>query len=685
MSATDPILAAPGALPKGFLAINLLPDCKSSPLRINLIARQEPDPVAGHFVTLRTLLDAVIYLGAITDAGGRLHGYVEIWVQNLDGLAEAPAASREALSNKILDDRWARLFKSFDALDDHATGALFRTGYETTHPRPLFYDAEKREVIYPTDPFSNGALSLCTDDAALAAKNLPPYSTSLHRYLCVSGDAKSPLVPVTPGAPTNANTAALTEITGPKGSVLPICTGGLLLVRTYAPAPLDAFFDLLSGGTWDGILSGRSAVHLNNLNEMLQGTDGTTAAAADGRLFLGKHGKWGRLIETFHLKLRLLADCFSAVRGLTAQTQRPFLNLTSQSFQVSVDAAGGAGIAHALPFLWTARAALVDPGDAITLKMEGSDAQYFLRGLSAPANVYQPESVSKPASGRGTLRIRKVMAETAGMILEGTFTTQERLGDAGGPTRNDLLWRRVPVGSSRVDLFGHVEKEPALAAGEWRFRTERQKFPEAILAQLKAGEGVPIPETLFEVVPLLSAPVDMYSLAILGARALLVNHDTTLAIVTDELLSLARQVALEHNANATLPDRIRSIFQADTRWLNSLGPHRLSRELIGDPGNGGNGGGPTALTPQEAFDLIPADLWFGTLAMLVRMFPAIGPDSACRDFGDAPRGGMHKIYDPIMNELETLLVRTRSLIVIDWRFNREIHGVLRKITVTAHK
>ena len=36
------------------------------------------------------------------------------------------------------------------------------------------------------------------------------------------------------------------------------------------------------------------------------------------------------------------------------------------------------------------------------------------------------------------------------------------------------------------------------------------------------------------------------------------------------------------------------------------------------------------LTPQEAFDLVPADLWFDTLGMLIRMVPAIGPDSICR-------------------------------------------------------
>ncbi len=258
------------------------------------------------------------------------------------------------------------------------------------------------------------------------------------------------------------------------------------------------------------------------------------------------------------------------------------------------------------------------------------------------------------------------------MILEGTFATQERLADSGGgggggggPTKHDLVWLRAPVGSKRLDLFGHVEKETALAAGEWRFRTERQKLPDATIAQLKAGEGVPITETLFDVIPLLSAPCDLYSLGVLGLRALLVNHDTTLAIVTDELISLARQVALEHNAHAPLAERIRSIFQADSRWLNSLGPHRLSRETM---------------TPQEAFDLVPTDLWFETLAMLVRMLPSIGPDSTCRDYGDAPRGGMHKIFDRALADIDTLLIRTRSLIVIDWRFNREIHGVLRKLS-----
>jgi hypothetical protein len=226
----------------------------------------------------------------------------------------------------------------------------------------------------------------------------------------------------------------------------------------------------------------------------------------------------------------------------------------------------------------------------------------------------------------------------------------------------------VPIGSQRIDLFGHIEKEPALAAGEWRFRTERQRMPDSTAAQLKSAEGIPIPETLFDVIPLLSAPCDLYALAILAARALLVDAENTLAIAADELISLARQVALQHQPDVPIAERIRAIFQGDSRWLNSLGPHRLTRESI---------------APQEAFDLVPATLWFDTLGLLVRMLPGMGPDSICRDFGDAPRGGIHKIYDPAVETLDTLLVRTRSLIVIDWRFNREIHAVLRRFSTAA--
>ena len=86
------------------------------------------------------------------------------------------------------------------------------------------------------------------------------------------------------------------------------------------------------------------------------------------------------------------------------------------------------------------------------------------------------------------------------------------------------------------------------------------------------------------------------------------------------------------------------------------------------------------MPPQEAFDLVPPELWLDTLAIIIRLLPGIGPDSYTRDLGDAPAGGLHRIYDEPGAALDTLLVRTRSMIVIDWRYNREIHAVLRQFS-----
>jgi hypothetical protein len=84
------------------------------------------------------------------------------------------------------------------------------------------------------------------------------------------------------------------------------------------------------------------------------------------------------------------------------------------------------------------------------------------------------------------------------------------------------------------------------------------------------------------------------------------------------------------------------------------------------------------MEPHEAFDLIPSSLWWETLALIIRMFPGIGPDSECTDLGDARFGGVHLVFNRAVSDLEHVLRKTRSLIVIDWNYNREIHAVIRQ-------
>src|SRR5688572_13305058 len=204
--ASPQIKDAPSQIPDGYAVVPIAIEQKTAPLRIGVIVKKQPDPVAGHLVMLRDLLDAQVYLGCVTDAAGRVQQWVEIWVQSTNGLAGSLPASRETLSNAVLDDRWERLFKAFERVD---ASTIIRGGWETTHPRPTFVDTAKLEPVHPAE------WVLCEDDGLLAKKGLPAYSTSIHRYLYqkAAGDA---FVPISPEAPTNDNTKPMTEVTGGK-------------------------------------------------------------------------------------------------------------------------------------------------------------------------------------------------------------------------------------------------------------------------------------------------------------------------------------------------------------------------------------------------------------------------------------------------------------------------------------
>jgi hypothetical protein len=74
--------------------------------------------------------------------------------------------------------------------------------------------------------------------------------------------------------------------------------------------------------------------------------------------------------------------------------------------------------------------------------------------------------------------------------------------------------------------------------------------------------------------------------------------------------------------------------------------------------------------------MVPEELWWQMLGAVVRMFPGVGPDSECADFADAPPAALHRVFDGPLEGLRKVLTLSRSLIVTDWRLNREIHSVI---------
>jgi hypothetical protein len=634
-------------LPPDHLAVPVSTEQKSALLRICVVLRKQPEGRVG-LVVLRDTLDARVYRGCILDAGGAIVQWIELWVQNPSTLAGSVAARRGTVTNSLFDRRWQRMVKGIEKI---APGELIRTGWESSPQPATFINPTAAEPVHPADAASGVPLPLCRDDAPLAAAGLPPYTASPHRYLILNREGETKFVPLTPDAPTNGSTRAMAEVLPGAADLLPFNpAAGQVMVRTYAPLSFAEYVDGLSGAGEAG------AAPASAPKGAQPGAAGGADATADGNgwLFVGRHGVAGRLVETLHLKLRALSDAVDAVAAAAKSTQLPLLNLSADSFRVDV-----APATRGLPSHWTATVRLVDPGDVVEWALPGADVRYYLPARPGAGSIYRAAS-GQSVQGRGSVRVRQVLPAGAGknaVVLEGTFTSQERIEVAG----RDLVWFRMAPGGGTLDVYARLERAAALAAGEWRFRSVPLSPAPNVLAALRAEESFAA-DVPFEHLPLLSTPSDLYSLGVLAVRTLLTNARTSLPVVLDEALSLARQVAQEPTRSAPLGARVARLLAQDRRWVDSLGPHRLTNEQVRD---------------GQGFELVPADVWCDVLALVIRLFPGVGPDSYARDLGDAPPEGLQAVFARPQEELGGLLLRTRSLLLIDWAFNREVNAAIR--------
>jgi hypothetical protein len=636
-----------GSVPAGYAAVPIEPSAAggwAAPVRVCVLARRQPDRDAGRFVVVRQASVARALLGCLTDAAGTVLEWVEVWVQSPPTVAAGGPPGRGPITNGASDRRWEELVAAFAKLGP--TGGFVATGWEAGAGRPLALSPDLARIAPPA-----GDWSVCVDEAALSAAGLPGYAASPHRYL-VRPDGR--LSPATTGGPAGgAGAAELVPLASVLGGSEPFnVEGGRMFVRRHGPVPVEALWDVLAGRPWRGVGHGATVLPMGGAVDALRSAGASAVPPDEGRLFLGRWGRWGRVLESYHLRVRMLADMVAAVRQAVVATGRPLLSLTPQSFQAQLpDASAG------LPFMWAARVMLADAGDAVELRVPGSDLTYF-QPPPGGTSVYQPTG-AQDIAGDGVLRVRQVIADAAqGTVVEGTLVTNERAGRTDG----QLLWMRPTLASGPVDLYGRLTD--GVAAGEWRFRTVGQRLPGTAADELQAAAGVPLSRVPFALIGTATTAADSYALAVMAAQALLVDPATfPLPVVVDELTSLGRLLAEQHDPGVGLALRLRSAVEADRRWLATLGPQRL----VAEP-----------LSPDAALDLIPIDLWCETLAAIVRMFPGLGPDSACPTWDDPAAAAVPtRPFDPALTDFDGLIRRSRSLIVIDWRFNREVRSAIR--------
>lgn len=654
MPATAPTFvhaSTPTRLPTGYGAAAISPE--TAPLRVCIVVRTDARPGVPALVQLRDSLDARVYLGCITDASGAVVRFVEIWVQDVSGLSSAPATYRGALNNKILDERWVQRAETLAATGN----PIISCGWEANHPAPIFVDAKTLKMIPARDGRTGATWALCTDESLLARKGAPEYGTSLSRHLYQPDLADtSEVLPIDMmGGDAPAINAAL----GTTGTPIAINPGGgLMLVLPLAALSFEHFCDAVSGHAGE---AGHADALLRSIATAALGGTTDKPVKTGGWLGLTGIGQGGRLVEALHIKLMLLAGAMAKVREASHLSQSPFLNITSDSFRVGLSA----GLST-MPLWWTAQTALVAPGEALELAIPNTTTKYFVAAQTGGLSIYAPASLGHTMGGKGWLRLRNVNTETGGAILEGTLSTQERVVTG----ENDLLWLRLAAGPARVDLHATVDATGSMASGEIRLRSIPTRLPEAAVAHLRTALGVPIPDVSFEIVPLLSTPCDLYSLGVLAVRTLLAGGTRPLPVALDETISLAMQAARDLDSGRDLPTRIERAFEGDKRFPAALGPQCLLAD---------------ATDAAAAFEAIPPRLWFGVLAFTVRLFTGLSPDSRCKDFGDAPAGAIHRVFDGPLDELYSLLAACRALIVPDHALNNEVRSVVRECLAAAKR
>lgn len=636
-------------VPPGFLLAPIHPTGEGSPLRICVLVATDEKSPSGPFILLRELPGSRVYLGAVCDAEARIQEWVEVWVQTLDLRDLVFSNYQERLANHAFDQRWQA---EFEMLLTSLPESVVVTGMERKNPGPVLIKrgAVSNSPLLAVVEFTKWRIF--KDDAALESFGLPPYSTSPYRYLQET-DASGPktFLATAPDAPVNSHVQSFDRLSQTQDTRAVFNPhAGLIRTARLNPIHSEDYVQILEGSGWNGSVSGNARFSQKNIYTELQ----AWSASPKGIPFLlhGAEKPADRLNEIFFLKLGLLRDVFREVRAYVKAQQQPLLNLTPASFSVELQNVGGQ-----FPALWTAKGHLVKPGQAYPLKIKSTEQRYFIRLGRIEPSPFLPEGLGAHSFGIGTVRMRNVLTETDGVVIEGTLVAEDYLGlDA-----HDLLWFKLPLAEERLEFYAHVYTAEAVGPKEARFRTVPAKLSESVVANLKKTAGSVFQKSPYEIWPLLSSPCDLYSLGIIATRVLLANRKSNLPVIVDDVLSLARHLGKDTIEEDKLPAKLKALVEATPNLLDLIGPHSLVER---------------DWSPAQAREQMNMDLWIETICLLLRLFPGNGNHSYCKSFGDVSPLALETVFDRPIQELETLILRLRSTLVPSLSANEEIAAVL---------
>src|ERR1041385_6152243 len=631
-------------MPSGFTLAPIHPADSTTPLRICVLVRDRPDPVGGAFLLLREQPGARVFLGAETDAEGSIQDWLEIWVQTLQYKDLSFSNYQERLANHAFDQRWR---SEYELAKVSFPEDIIVIGAESRNPAPILIKRATGESAGLFAPTERANWEICKDDTLLESLGLPAYSTSPFRYLFQPNGAETKTFLATSvDAPNNAHVQSLDRLkSSPEVREIFNPHAGLLRVARFRALGLEDYLRVLEGEPWQASLPGVARLFQSGIYSDLQ----TWSAAQKGMPFLLNAGARvpDRLNEIFFLKLSALHQIFKELRRNVKSLQLPLLNLSPASFAITLVESG-----DQFPALWTARGRLVKPGQAYPLHIKSTEQKYFIRLGQTEPSIFLPEGLGAHSFGMGTVRLRNVVQESGGLVLEGTLVAEDYLG----LDPHDLLWFKLPLAEERLEFYAHVYTSEAVGPKEARFRTVPARLSESVTATLKKSL-ISLSKAPYEIWPLLSSPCDLHSLGILAIRILLANGKSNLPVIVDDVQGLARHVGKEPLSEGGLSTKLEALLQKEKTLLDLVSPHSLT-----DLG----------LNAEQARSQIAWGIWLDTISLVLRLFPGAGAHTYCKGFGDVSPLALETVFDQPVQDLETLVLRLRSVLTPSLFDNTEI-------------
>lgn len=615
-------------------------------------------------VILRTTSEAKICLACLVDATGRPSEWLELWIQDTSEHALRVPEAPGAKTNLALDRSFTEFCKACLSSDP---AGIIMTGWESRPSAPLYIDPISLRCVVPRDPRTGAAWSLCLDEEALRDAALDSFAATAHRYLWTGRDeqGKSSFASVTPGATTTPERLTADTLPGCE-TFLPLNPGcGRMTLRRLAEYELDSFCDFLSGADQLDAFGGNPLWELSKRSPSAGRDDSLSVSGVDEAwLTLSET----RIIESLFLRLRLWSQAVDAVQAHVRATGRPMLNVSVDSFRVACAwrrSGWGASWDGGMPALWGAWTTLANPGASVEAEA-GAGIRYFVATAPARSGVYSLESASE-IEGLGTLRVRKVRRDQAGLVVEADLKLNDLIEDAG-----ELLELTIPCRSGRVKVAANPE--PSSQTRSTKDLTLRlTTLPSEQLAASGIEEGDVLRNCVFRTVPMLGTPADLYALFVVGARLLATNAGFTLAQAVADLNRLAGAVSKELPDGerggdvSLLTEMVGRVLLTDPTFGHALGPHLLRRNGLSPSEN-----------PQSVpiFDAVPANLWHEVLALLITFIPAQPGVSWCQNVSEPQTGGLGRTFDAPLAAIRKTTTRVRSMIAADWYRERELASVV---------